>query len=136
MLTPSLTARVAAILSGVLALGGCTPRVDRSSRAPAPGATRLAVRVDNSSSEWIDVYLIREPWEWHLGRVEPGARAALPVPARAAREGSQGMVWLAVIAGGHRTMQPSRDPGAVTGPKEPLAALVLQPWTFDRGQLR
>jgi hypothetical protein len=122
---PSLVA-----LGAGLALGACA-------RPPAPGAPApvpAAIHFDNAAPARVYVYLLGERREWLLGRVEPGARATLRLPAAALAEGP-GFVRLAVLAGEGLTLQAARDPRARVTIAQPAAALAAQRWTFAQGEL-
>ena len=120
--------------SAALAVSACAT----GAPAPAAGAfapaARPAVVAENGGGEWLDVYLVHELGEWHLGRLAPGARTALPLPA-AFRADATGLVRLVALAGTARTTRPSRDPRAVVTIAQPVTHVLGQRWTFAHGQL-
>ena len=138
MTTPRTRAIVslAAAMTLTLAFGACVPGPSRlpSERPASVAARRLAIRFDNDAREHVHVYLIGEQREWLLGRVEPGARAALPIP-EASLDGGPGLVRLAVLAGGRLTLQASRDARARVTVQQPASAILSQRWMFAQGQL-
>lgn len=130
------TSRMPALVAllGALALAGCARRAAAPARGPEATAARPALRVANEMHDRVDVYLIAETREWHLGRLEPGAARWLPLPAEASARGA-GMVSLAVVAGAPRSLRPSREARAVVTARQPAAMLSGQRWTFAQGQL-
>jgi hypothetical protein len=133
---PPRATRAVVALSGALALGACAsrPRPEVPAADAAVAAFRPTVVAENGGGDWLDVYLVHERGEWYLGRLAPGAKVALPLPA-AFRAYSGGMVRLAVLAGAPRSSQPSRDPRAVLTLPQPVGAVLGQRWTFAQGQL-
>jgi hypothetical protein len=128
------TLTLGTLVLGPFALGGCARHTPGPLTRSAASASRLAVQVDNRSTDRIDVYLIQGPSEWHLGRLEPGATASLALPALPP-VGGTAMVRLAVIAGAVRSPQASLD-ARVTSMEQPVAELLRQRWTFTQRQLR
>ena len=123
-------------LTVTLALGACA-------RNPSPvawdGPTVLperlrTVRFDNEAQESVHVYLIGEQREWLLGRVEPGARATLRLPA-ASLAPTSGFLRIAVLAGAPLSVQAARDPRAAFTIAQPASSILSQRWTFSRRQL-
>src|SRR5207248_1121622 len=100
MITPRTRAIVslAASLTVTLALGACARNPSPSAGPAALPARLLTVRFDNEAQVHVYVYLVGEQREWLLGRVEPGARATLRLPAASLAE-TAGFVRLAVLAG-------------------------------------
>jgi hypothetical protein len=92
-------------------------------------AGRPALHFDNQAHDYVHVYLVGVRGQWLLGRVEPGARATLPIPDEALADIAQSM-WLAVLAGSRATGQVAGNPRAVTTTPEPVATIVSQRWTF------
>jgi hypothetical protein len=82
----------------------------------------------------VHVHLIGEQREWMLGRVEPGARATLRLPA-AALSTNPGFMRLAVLTGERATVRAARAPGALYTIAQPAAALLGQRWMFVQGQV-
>jgi hypothetical protein len=99
-----------AMTTMTLALGACAraPSPATSDRPAAAPGRPLAVRFDNDAQVHVDVYLVGGQREWPLGRVAPGARATLRIPA-ASLEETSGFVRLAVLADAPRSMQAARD---------------------------
>src|SRR5688500_14555417 len=86
-------ARLAAATTLTVALGACAggPPPGASPATAAAAAAAVAgrsptIRFDNEARLPVHVYLITERREWLLGRVEPGARASLRIPAHALSE--------------------------------------------------
>jgi hypothetical protein len=102
--------------------------------ATQPSVTPPTVEILNQSEERIDVYLVAETQHWRLGRVEPLAKARLPLPADAFAA-SRGSIRLAVLPNATYSIQPSRDPRAVLTLKQAIGALASQQWVFASGQL-
>jgi hypothetical protein len=99
-----------------------------------PDAVSISIEISNQTRERIDLYLISETQERLIGRVEPLARARLPLP-RGVEPAAAGMIRLAVVAGATYVLSPSRDARAVLSMKQPIAALATQEWVFTAGQL-
>lgn len=137
--SPNIRALLAALSLAALPLAACaTPGAATRGAATAAtdfpsAAARPAVLVDNAGTAWLDVYLLDGTRDWHLGRLAPGARATLRLPAGAAA--GPGMVRLAVMAGTTRTLAPSRDARAIVSVAQPVAALSGQRWSFAQGAL-
>jgi hypothetical protein len=125
----------ALLLAVAVATAACAhaPPRDGGSAAARPAAGALAVRFDNEGREYVHVYLVGERREWLLGRVEPGARRMLRLPAEAA--GETGYVRLAVLAGEQATLSAVRSPRARLTIAQPAGVLVGQRWMFSQGQL-
>ncbi len=126
------------VLIGLVALGGCmlggcAGRTGAAASRPDVAAP-LAVHVDNRSRDYVDIYLIQGPREWHLGRLAPGATASLPLP-ELPPVGGAGLARLAVLAGTGRSLDASRD-ARVTSLEQPVAELSRLRWTFVQGQLQ
>ena len=127
---------LAATTTAALALGACA----RGPVRPAADGARLGpvaapvVRFDNEGREHVHVYLVGERQEWLLGRVEPGARAALRLPP-ASLAASPGFVRLAVLTGSRLTAQAALEPRARLTIAQPAATILAQQWTFNQGQL-
>jgi hypothetical protein len=70
-----------------------------------------------------------------LGRVEPGARATLRLPAAAFAAGNAGFMRLAVLTGDRATVRAARAPGALYTIAQPATALLTQRWMYVQGQV-
>jgi len=118
------------------ALGACAGTPSGSAGgAPAPvQGEPLSIRFDNDSRDYVHVYLIREPREWLLGRVEPGAVGTLRIP-ETSLDGDARFVQLAVIPGERLTLRASRDPRATFTVLQPADAMMSQQWMFANGQV-
>jgi len=136
MITPARGTVVSAaslvlVLTVTLALAACggtsLPGSWDTSRVQPeqPGTFRF----DNTADRSVDVYLVTEQREWRLGRVAPGARAALRVPD-AVLASRAGFVRLAVIAGAPMSAQAAREPGATLTIAQPATELLAQRWAF------
>lgn len=138
MTTPRLHVLVS--LAGTIALtltvGACAGGPVRAGSAdPAPAeATALAIRFDNQATDYVHVYLVGQRREWLLGRVAPGATTALRIPDGALGD-ETGFVRLAVVAGGHVTLQAARDPSARLTMPQLATTLASQRWRISQGQL-
>jgi hypothetical protein len=126
---------LAVAAAATLALGACArgPAV-AGVPAPTPADAPAFIRFDNDAREHVHVYLIGEQREWMLGRVEPGARATLRLPA-AALSTNPGFMRLAVLTGERATVRAARAPGALYTIAQPAAALLGQRWMFVQGQV-
>ena len=125
MTTPRPHARVS-LAALTLALAACATAPAR----PTAGAA-LALRFDNEAREHVHVYLVGERREWLLGRVAPGARATLRIPAAALAD-SPGFVRLAVLPGGRLTQQSVAEARAAVTIAQPARALASQRWWFSQ----
>ena len=125
----SLTAAVTL----TLALGGCAGNPTRSAlNDPAPVAAKPAtIRFQNEAREYVHVYLVGQNRQWLLGRVEPGARTALRIPADAIADDTWQM-QLAVVAGSRVTLQVASKPGAQVTIAQSAGQLLAQRWTFTQ----
>ena len=127
---------LAGAITLTLASGACARRPAPPALV-APTAAAVpphAIRFDNDGRERVHVYLIGEEREWLLGRVEPGARAALRLLG-APLAGAQGFVRLAVLTGERLTLQAARDPRATFTIAQPASTILTQRWMFAQGQL-
>jgi hypothetical protein len=135
MTTPRTRSLVslAAGLTLMLAAGGCAPAPARlASDAPAPvDGSPPAVRFDNDSRDYVDVYLVSVQREWRLARVAAGAHATLRIPEDALAEDA-GPMRLAVLPAQRVTLRPSSDLRAASALARPIAELVAQQWTFSQ----
>jgi hypothetical protein len=132
----SCAASCAAGLALTLALGACArgpsrPVLDGPASLEGPP---LTIRFDNGAREHVHVYLIDRQRQWLLGRVEPGARATLPVPVTW-RTGNPGFMQLAVVTGGRLTLQAAQDARATLTIAQPVSQILSQRWMFAQGQL-
>ena len=138
MTTPRLHALVslASTIVLTLGLGACTGAPARAGlNDPSPvEATSLAIRFDNQARDYVHVYLVGQRREWLLGRVAPGATAALRIPDDALEE-ETGFVRLAVVTGAHVTLQAARDPRAQMTMAQLATTLASQRWQIAQGQL-
>jgi len=123
----------AAALTLTLALGACAGNPSqRALNDPAPAAGKpVAIRFDNEARQYVHVYLVGDKREWLLGRVEPGAHAALRIPEAALADGTWSM-RLAVLAGERVTMRVATQPRASVTISQPASQLVAQRWTFTQ----
>jgi hypothetical protein len=128
----SLVSLVAA-LTLTLGLGGCAGNPTHSGlNDPAPVAARPAtIRFDNEARQYVHVYLVGQNRDWLLGRVEPGARATLRIPAEAISDDSWQM-QLAVVAGDRVAIRAASKPGAQVTIAQSAGQLLAQKWTFTQ----
>jgi hypothetical protein len=124
---------LAAALTLTVALGGCAGNpTHRALNDPAPVAAKPAtIRFQNEARQYVHVYLVGQNREWLLGRVEPGARTTLRIPADAMTDDTWQM-QLAVVAGGRLTMQVASQPGAQVTIAQSAGQLLAQKWTFSQ----
>jgi len=124
---------IAAALTLTVALGGCAGNpTHRALNDPAPVAAKPAtIRFQNEARQYVHVYLVGQNREWLLGRVEPGARTTLRIPADAMTDDTWQM-QLAVVAGGRVTMQVASQPGAQVTIAQSAGQLLAQKWTFSQ----
>lgn len=128
--TRSLVSRLAA-LTLTLALGGCasaSPQFAHDASASAEEAPP-SIRFDNDARSYVHVYLVGLRREWLLGRVAPGARAALRVPQDALAE-DEGPYRLAVLMGERITYRAATDVRTASALPRPAAEILSREWTF------
>ena len=133
---PLVSARsLVAALMVTLVAGCARGSALNGGQAMAPErAPRATIRFENEAQVPVDVYLVAERREWRLGRVAPGAIAALSIPD-VALTSEPAMVSLAVIAGGPLSVQAAKDPRATYTIQQPAAELLAQRFTFSQRQL-
>ena len=119
-----------------LALAACTGSQSRmATYGPSPIEARaLTIRFDNQARDYVHVYLVGQRREWLLGRVEPGAVAALRLPDDVF-DSDPGFVRLAVLAGGGVSQAAARDPRAQFTISQDPSLLLTRRWQFAQGQL-
>lgn len=119
-----------------LAIAACTGSASRmATYGPSPIEARaFTIRFDNQARDHVHVYLIGQQREWLLGRVEPGAVAALRLPDDVF-DGDPGFVRLAVLAGGGVSQAAARDPRAQFTISQDPSLLLTRRWQFAQGQL-
>jgi len=124
---------IAAALTLTVALGGCAGNpTHRALNDPAPVAAKPAtIRFQNEARQYVHVYLVGQNREWLLGRVEPGARTTLRIPADAMSDDSWQM-QLAVVAGDRVTLRVASKVGAQVTIPQPAGQLLAQKWTFTQ----
>lgn len=135
MTTPRIRSVVSlsAALTMALSIGACataSPQLASDASASVDDAPRT-VRFDNTGREFVQVYLIGEQREWHLGRVEPGARKTLRIPDAALGDDA-GSMQLAVIVGERVTLGAKRASRTILTIAQPGAVLLGQRWTFSQ----
>ena len=135
MTTPRIRSVVslAAALSLTLTLGACataSPQLASDAAMHADDAPRT-VRFDNAGREYVHVYLISEQREWLLGRVEPGARSSLRIPAEATSEDA-GWMQIAVVVGERVTLGARQASRKLITIVQPGTDLFGQRWTFSQ----
>jgi len=136
--------RLAAVLLVALCVGACAGRqrpvtqtegTEGTERAESTRSVTTAespgelLQFDNQSTVHVDVYLVGGPNQWRLGRVLPGMRTTLTVPASAI-DWTAGFVQLVVVPGSQMSVQAWRDPRAVIAIPQPVSDLLLQRWAF------
>jgi hypothetical protein len=129
---------LAVAAAATLALGACA-RGPAVAGAPAPTLADAPafIRFDNDAREHVHVYLVGEQREWLLGRVAPGARTTLRLPA-ASLTAPPGPMRLAVLTGQHPTLEAARRARpsvANVTIAQPIGTLLAQRWTYSQGQL-
>ena len=87
------------------------------------------LQFDNQATVYVDVYLVGRQMQWKLGRVPPGMRGTLRVPASAI-DWTVELVRVAVIPGSQMSAEVWRDPRAAIAIAQPLSELLSQRWTF------
>jgi hypothetical protein len=125
-----IAAMAAPLLFGACAGGASRPVAEGPTPAEAPAQ---AIRFDNLAREHVHVYLVGQRREWLLGRVAPGAVAALRLPEELAND--PGFVQLAVLAGGQVSQRAARDVRARLTIAQPASALLARQWRFSQGEL-
>ena len=134
MTTPRIRSLVslAAVLTFTLAAGGCASAPSHLPDALAPaGEPAPAIRFDNDSRDYVDVYLVSERRDWRLGRVAAGAHAMLRIPDDALADDA-GRMRLAVLPAQRVTLRPSSDLRTATALARPIADVLAQQWTFSQ----
>lgn len=132
---PYVLVSLTAMTIMTLALGACAGPARSAVEEPSPvAAAPVTLRFDNQASSFVHVYLVGDKREWLLGRVEPGATAALRIPDDALGS-NPGFVQLAVIAGAHVTQQAARDVRAQLTIAQPASVMLAQRWRMSQGQL-
>ena len=133
--------RLAAVLVAALWVGACagrqrpTTQTARADSAESNASVTTAespaemLQFDNQATVYVDVYIVGGQNQWRLGRVPPGMRMKLKVPASAV-DWPVGFVQLVVIPGSQVSMQAWRDPRAITGIAQPLSEVLSQRWNF------
>jgi hypothetical protein len=124
---------LATALTVSLTLGACASAPSHfASDAPASlDDAAHNVRFDNTGREFVHVYLIGAQREWHLGRVEAGARSTLRIPDEALSE-EAGFMQLEVIVGERVTLGARTASRKILTIAQPGASLVGQRWTFSQ----
>jgi hypothetical protein len=95
----------------------------------APESPTDVLQFDNQAMVHVDVYLVSGQTQWRLGRVPPGMRMSLRVPASAI-DWTTGFVQLTVIPGSQMSAQAWRDPRAILAIAQPVSDVMSQRWTF------
>ncbi|CAN5902868.1 hypothetical protein BH11GEM2_BH11GEM2_34350 [soil metagenome] len=135
MTTPRIrpVVSLAAALCVALTMGACAsaPSHFASDASAAVDDGPRTVRFDNTGREFVHVYLIGAQREWHLGRVEPGARKTLRIPDEALADDA-GSMQLAVIVGERVTLGAKRASRTILTIAQPGAGLLGQRWTFSQ----
>jgi hypothetical protein len=123
---------LAAALALTVAAGGCAsaPRHVPDALLSAEEAPP-AIRFDNDSRDYVDVYLVGDRRDWRLARVAAGAHAMLRIPEEALAEGA-GRMRLAVLPAQRVTLRPSSDMRTASALARPIAEIVSQQWTFSQ----
>jgi hypothetical protein len=133
--------RLTAVLVVALWVGACAGRqhpvtqtegaesAERNASVTTSESPTEVLQFDNQATVYVDVYLVSAQTQWRLGRVPPGMRMKLTVPASAIAW-TAGFVQLVAIPGSQISMQASRDPRAVTAISQPVADLLSQRWDF------
>jgi hypothetical protein len=126
---------LAATLTMTLALAACAG----SYRAVPRGLTTLdsrphEIRFDNDGRQHVHVYLVGDSRQWLLGRVEPGARATLSIPAELAGENAA-PVRLVVLMGERITLEAARHAQATLSVPMPAGTMLSRRWWFAQGDL-
>jgi hypothetical protein len=120
----------------LLALGGCAPASSQL-KAGEPALVALPPRVipfENTTGDYVRVYLVSEQREWFLGRVERGARVGLRMPAESLAPDA-GYMKLVVLVGAPQSYPAAQDPRAAIAFSLPVSQLVRRQWSFSPGLL-
>jgi hypothetical protein len=125
---------LAAICTLTFGVSACASLFRQEQNEPMWSGTRpQTLRFENNARDNVDVYLIGEKREWHLGRVATGAIVSLRLPDDAFADGT--MVRMAVLVGERMTLSAARNPRAVVTIAQPPAIIMSQRWTFSQGNL-
>ena len=135
---------IAAVLAVPLWTGACAGRyravtaaqrtestdtMATAATATTPESPPDLLQFDNQATVYVDVYLVGGQRQWRLGRVSPGVRAMLKVPASAI-DSTVEYVRVAVIPGSQMSAEASRDPRAIIAIAQPMSETLSQRWTF------
>jgi hypothetical protein len=107
-------------------VGACAGRPHAASMTESPSDM---LQFDNQATVYVDVYLVGGQRQQRLGRVPPGMRAMLKIPASTI-DWTAEFVRVAVIPGSEMSAESWRDPRATTGIAQPLSEVLSQRWTF------
>ena len=124
---------VAAALTITLGAAGCATGPARlAAGTPAPAnAPSPAVQFENTTRDYVRVYLVGQLREWPLGRVAPGATVTLRLPEEALAA-DEGQMRLAVLTGDPMARRIGDETRAITAIARPTAEIVGQRWTFTQ----
>jgi hypothetical protein len=117
-----------------MGLGGCASAPSSLATSSTPAHTEgspPAVRFDNDSRDYVQVYLVGIRREWLLGRAAPGARVTLRIPEEALSEDA-GQMRIAVLPGTHTFDRAAVDMRASSALPRPMAEILGQRWTFSQ----
>ena len=128
------SARAFVALLTLASLGGCARSAVHAGTAAAAGAPRENVRFDNEGRERVDVYLVGETRAWRIGRVEPGQSRWLAIPGDIPAL-DLARLQLVVLVDAEATLDPRRDPRAITTLRRPIGELSAVRWAFWQGQI-
>ncbi len=129
----TISARALVALLTFTSLSGCVRSAVHADGPATAGARSESLRFDNEGRDRVDVYLVGEARTWRLGRLEPGETRGLTLP-RDIPVIDLGRLQLVVLANATASLEPMRDPRAVSR-RVPLGALMGQRWAFVQGHL-
>lgn len=120
----------------VLALAACARAAAPTSHV-RPERSRPAVDFENRGTEVVTVYLAEGSSTWRLGRVEPGRRAALRLPADVAIGGGFEVALVVVPLAAANPLGGARAaaPGAVRSPTGWSEEYVTARWILAGSEL-
>ena len=127
-------ARAFVALLTLISFGGCARSAVHADEAAVLSARSESLRFDNEGRDRLDIYLVGETRTWRIGRVEPGQTRWLTVP-RDIPVSDLGRLQLVVLPNAALSVDPMRDPRAVTTIRQPVGVLSGQRWAFWHGQL-
>ena len=115
-------------------LGGCARSAVHAEGGAELSPRSEALRFVNEGRDRVDVYLVSDRQSWRIGRLEPGQASWLKVPDDIPVDDLE-RLQLVVLENAALSVDPRRDPRAVTTVKQPFRVLSGVRWAFWHGQI-